>query len=40
MVIWSIQHPEFFRRKPEIADPRVLTGEVKAEACIASDSEV
>ena len=40
MVIWSFKHPEFFKRRPEIADPRVLTGEVKAEASIASESEV
>jgi amino acid transporter len=40
MVLWGIKHPEFFKRKPEVADPRVLTGEVKAEASIASESEV
>jgi amino acid transporter len=24
MVLWARRHPEFFRRRPEIADPRVL----------------
>src|SRR3954470_7101323 len=24
MVLWARRHPEFFRRKPEVADPRVL----------------
>lgn len=40
MVIWSIQHPEFFRRKPETVDPRILTGEIKGKASIAPESEV
>lgn len=40
MVAWQLKYPDFFKRKTEIADPRVLTGEIKAEASIASESEV
>ena len=24
MFLWYLRHPEFFRRRPEVADPRVL----------------
>jgi hypothetical protein len=26
-LIWKGTAPEFFKRKPEVADPRLLTGE-------------
>jgi amino acid transporter len=40
MVIWSIKHPEFFRRKTEVADPAILTGGHVATASIAGEDEV
>ena len=24
MLLWRVQNPEFFRRKPEVADPALL----------------
>lgn len=38
--IGSIKHPTFFRRKPETADPRILTGEITAKASIVGEDEV
>jgi hypothetical protein len=26
MILWSFQHPGFFRRRPEVADPALLEG--------------
>jgi hypothetical protein len=26
MVWWSVKNPDFFRRKPEVADPALLEG--------------
>lgn len=40
MFIWSGKHKEFFQRKPEVADPAILTGEAKATASFASDKEL
>jgi amino acid transporter len=40
MVLWSGKHKEFFQRKREIADPKILTGEVVGKASFAAESEV
>jgi hypothetical protein len=32
MLIWNMQSPRFFQRKPEVADPRLLTGEIRGQA--------
>jgi amino acid transporter len=32
MLWWNGVSPAFFKRKPEVADPRILTGELKAQA--------
>jgi prolipoprotein diacylglyceryltransferase len=40
MVLWSVKHPEFFKRKTEVADPAILTEGYVAEASIASEEEV
>jgi hypothetical protein len=32
MAWWNGISPSFFKRKPEVADPRLLTGEMKAQA--------
>jgi amino acid transporter len=39
MLYWSKVSPVFFQRKPEIADPAVLTGEKTAEASFAPEED-
>lgn len=39
MIVRSMSHPEFFKRKPETAHPDVLTDGYVAEASIASEGE-
>jgi amino acid transporter len=37
MIVANIAHPDFFRRKPETADPGILEGTVKGEASVMAD---
>jgi hypothetical protein len=37
MFIANIVYPQFFKRKPETADPGILEGTVKGEASVMSD---
>jgi amino acid transporter len=38
VMIWAnIVYPRFFRRKTEVADPRVLTGEIAGTASVMAD---
>ena len=40
MFVWSGKHKEFFKLKPQVADPAILTGEHVATATFASDKEL
>jgi amino acid transporter len=37
MFFASGKYRDFFRRKPEVADPRILTGEIQGEASVMTD---
>jgi hypothetical protein len=38
VMIWAnIVYPRFFARKPEVVDPRILTGEIEGEASVMAD---
>ena len=38
VMIWAnIVYPRFFKRRPEVADPRVLTGEITGTASVMAD---
>ena len=37
LVIWNVVYPAFFKRKTEVADPGILTGEVKGTASVMAD---
>ncbi|MGH2905835.1 MAG: APC family permease [Solirubrobacterales bacterium] len=39
MIYYSMKNPEFFNRKPEVADPAILTGEKVAEASFAAEED-
>ncbi len=39
MLYWNKIEPAFFKRKPEVVDPRVLTGEKKAVASFAAEED-
>ncbi len=37
MLVANWKYPEFFRRKREVVDPRILTGEIQGEASVMAD---
>jgi hypothetical protein len=38
VMVWAmIVYPRFFRRKPEVVDPRILTGEITGTASVLAD---
>lgn len=39
MFYWSTVKPAFFQRKAEVADPKILTGELEAKASFAAEEE-
>ena len=38
VMVWAnIVYPKFFAREPEVADPRILTGEIEGTASVLAD---